>query len=36
MQHKINTGIWSAYQKLGDGTQINNIENMIDKDGMMH
>ena len=28
---KLNTGIWSAYQKLGDRTQISNIENMIDK-----
>ena len=29
---KLNTGIWSAYQKLGDRTQISGIaENMIDK-----
>ena len=28
---KLNTGIWSAYQKLVDRTQISNIENMIDK-----
>ena len=28
---KLNTGIWSAYQKLGDRTQISGIEKMIDK-----
>ena len=28
---KLNTGIWSAYQKIGDSTQIKNIEQMIDK-----
>ena len=28
---KLNTGIWSAYQKLGDRTQISGIESMIDK-----
>ena len=28
---KLNTGIWSAYQKLQDKTQIKNIEQMIDK-----
>ena len=28
---KLNTGIWSAYQKLGDRTQISSIEKMIDK-----
>ena len=28
---KINTGIWSAYKKLEDMTQLKNIEQMIDK-----
>ena len=28
---KLNTGIWSAYKKLEDTTQLKNIEQMIDK-----
>ena len=28
---KLNTGIWSAYKKRADATQLKNIERMIDK-----